>query len=92
MAALGSEDWCDAIHAGVFSVTADRQCTELPLLRLPRLVFLQWRRARCGTRPARPLVNPPARVARGAGPDADQEDLLCAPRVAPVLLRNVHEP
>ena len=37
MAALGSEDWCDAIHAGVFS-DGDRQCTELPLLRLPRLV------------------------------------------------------
>ena len=38
MVALGSEDWCDAIHAGVF-LTADRQCTELPLLRLPRLVL-----------------------------------------------------
>ena len=37
LVALGSEDWCDAIHAGVF-LTADRQCTELPLLRLPRLV------------------------------------------------------
>ena len=37
MAALGSEDWCDAIPPACF-LAADRQCTELPLLRLPRLV------------------------------------------------------
>ena len=37
MAALGSEDWCNPSHGGVFS-GGDRQCTELPLLRLPRLV------------------------------------------------------
>ena len=34
MAALGSEDWRNAIHAGVFSDGADRPSVpELPLLR-----------------------------------------------------------
>ena len=31
LAALGSEDWCDAIHAGVVS-TADRQCTGIGVM------------------------------------------------------------
>ena len=38
MAALGSEDWCDARSTQACFPTADRQCTELPLPRLPRLV------------------------------------------------------
>ena len=44
LAALGSEDWCDAIHAGVFSGGRPSQCTdsELPLLRLPRLVHTSF--------------------------------------------------
>ena len=33
MAALGSEDWCDAIHAGVF-LTADRPVHTEPSLRV----------------------------------------------------------
>ena len=92
LAALGSEDWCNPSHGGVFS---DGRPSVHGVAPSPTGIQAEPQFFFCGGAPGgdtpRPLVNPPARVARGAGPDADQEDLLCAPRVAPVLLRNVHE-
>ena len=84
LVALGSEDWCVTRSTQACFLAADRQCTELPLLRLPRLVpevvgcdpFVPRDLARVGWRGARcreGLCKKPIPVVRPALPIGPHE-------------------